>query len=85
MADRQAPCAVTLQIHGDYLPVIGELRHDGLEHAGRAEPAVQEQQRFAATPDLVVIIDAVRGDVSASHVLRLHSRRCNRECRGSGR
>ena len=75
IAERRA--AVTLQVDGDHLPVLGKLRHDGLEHAGRAEPAVQQQQRFAAAADLVVIVDAVRVDIPATHVLRLHGRRCD--------
>src|SRR5688572_21142536 len=57
--------AVALQIDTDDLPPLRERRKIGTEHLGRAEPAVQEDERPAGPVDLVVELDAV--DVRDRH------------------
>ena len=51
--------AVALQVHGDHLAApAGQRGQDGREHVARHQAAVQEQERIALAPDLVVVVDA---------------------------
>jgi hypothetical protein len=62
IAKRRA--AMSVQIHGNHLPLLGERWQHGPVHVDRAEPAVQKKERLAAAVDLVVVIDAVGEDVA---------------------
>ena len=54
-------------------------RHDGREHVGGPQAAVQQQQGLALAADLVVIVEAVGLDV-AGLVGRLCGQRRVRQC-----
>ncbi len=60
----QGGAAMALEIDGDDLPLLRERGQQRAEHVDRTESAVQQEQRLAVTVDLVVVVDAVRFDVS---------------------
>ena len=63
--------AVSLKVHGDYLVVRGELRHDLREHFARPESAVKGDDGPAGAVDFVVEVDAV--DVCVLAGVRVHA------------
>ena len=64
--------AMALQVDCDDLPALGERREVGSEHRGRAQAAVEQDERPARSVGLVVELDPVHVGVAA-HTFRLAS------------
>jgi hypothetical protein len=55
---------VGLQINSNHPPGLREQRQDLAEHFGRAQPAVQQDQRFSGAVDFVIEVEAVHRSVA---------------------
>jgi len=65
LARAERGMAVPVQVDADHSAARGELRERGTEHAGREQPAVEQQQRLALAVHLEPVVHAVGGDVAA--------------------
>src|SRR2546423_14148171 len=60
---------MALEIDGNVLTSLSERWKDRSEHLDGSEPAVEQEQRRSPSVDLIVVVDAVRRDVSRAHRL----------------
>ena len=60
-----AGASVSLQIHSDHLAPLRKLRQDRVEHPGRPQAAVYQEQRLPRPVDLVVHLQSVHRRIAA--------------------
>jgi hypothetical protein len=68
-----------MKVYGYNLPIFHKHGEHGPKHLDLAQSTVQEKQWFPPTPDFVVIIHTVCGDISALNNMSLI-----RECPRAG-
>src|SRR5437764_12178373 len=71
--------AVALQVDGDHLMALRELRKNGPEHFARPQSAVQEDHRTSSAMSLVIEVEAVNlrvlaGPLNSGSPIGLHAR-----------